>query len=381
MTTQAIVALGIGQCVNWGVLYYAFSVLLTPLSRDLGVPGWVLASAFSLALLVSALAAPTVGRWSDRGAGLQLVHSGGYVAAAVLLIWSLLPGLHSLFFVWTILGLCMAATLYEPVFAIVGRTLDHPGARLRALATVTVFGGLASTVFLPLTALLVERWGWRPAVGVLAATLAVSTCISSRVVARGGLPHSPPPTPARRGAPIGGRFHAILGLFSVASLATTAFTTTLVPALIAREVTPMGAAWLGGLLGLMQLPGRVLVMHGALRASPSRLLAASLLAQAAGIALIAIAGASAPLAAGVTIFAVGAGLMTLARPHLVQTVFNRDQAGYLNGRLAGAQNLARAGGPVLAVSLAGVVGYGVMFGVLATIVAALAIASTVVIDV
>ena len=39
MTSRAIVALGIGQCVNWGVLYYAFGVLLVPLERDLGIPG------------------------------------------------------------------------------------------------------------------------------------------------------------------------------------------------------------------------------------------------------------------------------------------------------------------------------------------------------
>ena len=376
MTTQAIVALGIGQCVNWGVLYYAFGVLLTPLERELGVPGWVLATAFSLALLMSALAAPTVGKWSDRGAGLQLVHQGGYVAAALLLVWALVPGLSALFLVWTALGLCMAATLYEPVFVTVGRTLANPTARLRALATVTVFGGLASSVFLPLTAVLVESWGWRSAVAALAGILAISTYVCSRVVARNVLP-----TPSAseslvfRARDTDGRFRAMLGLFAIASLASTAFTTTLVPALITRDVTPIGAAWMGGLLGLMQLPGRVLVMHGALRASPSRLLLVSLLAQAAGIGTIAISSTSTLLAAGVATFAVGAGLMTLARPHLVQTAFSVEQAGYRNGRLAGAQNLARAAGPVLAAGLASIVGYGPTFGVVAAVVAALAVAS------
>ena len=46
----------------------------------------------------------------------------------------------------------MSAVLYEPVFAIVGKAIADAGDRLRAIATITVFGGLASTLFLPLTA-------------------------------------------------------------------------------------------------------------------------------------------------------------------------------------------------------------------------------------
>ena len=60
----------------------------------------------------------------------------------------------------------MAAILYEPVFAIVGRAFADPEDRLRAIATVTVIGGLASTAFLPGTSALVTRFGWRGAVVV-----------------------------------------------------------------------------------------------------------------------------------------------------------------------------------------------------------------------
>jgi MFS family permease len=383
MTTRSIVAIGIGQCVNWGVLYYAFGVLLTPLERDLGVPGWILASAFSVALLTSALAGPTVGRWIDRGAGLQLVVLGGYIAPILLLVWSAVPGLASLFLVWAALGLCMAATLYEPIFVIIGRVVCTPTARLRALATVTVFGGLASTVFLPATAFLVESWGWRRAVAVLAITLAASTFACSRFYRREVeasetlLPRAATPPVVRER-----RLLPILGLFAAASLTTTAFTTTLVPALVAQELTPVTAAWLGALLGLMQLPGRVLVMHGALRTSASRLLVVSLALQAVGIGILAVAMSGAPWwpATGITAFAIGAGLMTLARPHLVQTIFAVEHVGYLNGRVASAQNVARAGGPVLAVGLAGVIGYGATFGLLAAVVAAIALVCPLVID-
>jgi hypothetical protein len=36
MSCRAVIALGVGQCVNWGVLYYAFAVLLLPVEAELG---------------------------------------------------------------------------------------------------------------------------------------------------------------------------------------------------------------------------------------------------------------------------------------------------------------------------------------------------------
>ncbi len=377
MTSRAIVALGLGQCVNWGVLYYAFGVLLVPVALDLGVPRWVVAGAFSTALLASAAAAPTIGGWSDRGRGPLLIQGGGFTAAALLLTWALLPGVAVLYLVWAALGLCMAATLYEPAFAVVGRARSNPGDRLRALAAVTVLGGLASTVFLPLTAVLTEFWGWRPAVGTLACALAVSTYLSSRIALR----RVEPAVPARAFAEVhlesselDRRFRPMLVLFSLASLASAAFTTTVVPALVERDLSVTTAALFGGLMGLMQLPGRALVMNGALVTSPSRLLVLSLMLQAGGFAALVVARTPVPVGSGIALFAVGAGLMTLIRPHLVQTVFSMERAGYLNGLVARRQQIARAAGPVLAVALASVVGYGAVFGVLASVLAGLAIA-------
>lgn len=109
MTTRALVAIGIGQCVNWGVLYYAFAVLTEPLQRELGVPTWVVTGAFSLALLMSAMAAPTIGAWGDRDRGALVMQTGGFAAAALLIVWTLVPTILTLYLAWAGLGLCMAA--------------------------------------------------------------------------------------------------------------------------------------------------------------------------------------------------------------------------------------------------------------------------------
>jgi MFS family permease len=371
MPPRAIVALGIGQCVNWGVLYYAFAVLVLPLERELGVSTWVVTGAFSLGLLMSAALAPTIGRWGDRDRGALVMQAGGFTASGLLVVWTLIQGVVMLYIVWAGLGLCMAATLYEPAFVIVGRACDDPTRRLRALAAVTLFGGLASTAFLPLTAWLREAFGWRGAVLVLAGLVMVSTCITRAFVFRDLPQPSPRLTPAHSSAPAADgeagsrRFPIIATMFALASLASAAFATNLVPALGERGINPATAAMLGGLIGVMQLPGRALLMNGVFSASPTRLLAGSLMLQALGLGAVALAPSVFVAAGGITAFALGAGLTTLVRPHLIQTLFDNRMGGYLNGRIARHQQLARAAGPLAIAWLAGLIGYAAVFAVIA----------------
>lgn len=379
MTRRVVVGLGLNQCVNWGVLYYAFTVLVVPVSADLGMPPWVATGAFSLGLLVSAVLSPIVGARIDRGRGPAIMGAGGWSAVALLLLWAALPGLVSLFVVWIGLGACMAATLYEPAFALVARTQADPAERLRALALVTVFGGVASTVFLPSTELLVRSAGWRTAVVALAAAVAASTLLLQAVVLVDVQPGSIGPEPSGSAAAhtrsdgAGRTFLWAVLTFGFASFASAGLTANLVPALAERHVSPATTALLGSAIGLMQLPGRVLLSAGALAGSPVRLIAVSQVLQAAGLAGVTLASSVAAVAAALMVFAGGAGLATLARPHFTQTCFGVDRSGYLNGRLARWQQLARAAGPIGAAALASGVGYGVVLAGLSTVFAVLAI--------
>jgi MFS family permease len=342
---------------------------------------WIVTGAFSLALLMSAAVAPAIGRWGDRDRGALVMQAGGVTAAALLAAWTLMPGVLTLYLVWAGVGLCMAATLYEPAFVIVGRASEDPAQRLRALAAVTLCGGLASTVFLPLTSVLVAAVGWRGAVLVLAALLFASTFITRTFVFRhlraaAPIPASEPSRPRaadRETEPP--RFQFIATMFALASLAGAAFTANLVPALGERNISPASAAMVGGLIGVMQLPGRALLMNGVLAGSPSRLLATSLLFQAAGLGGVAVAPSMLAAAGGTMVFALGAGLMTLARPHLIQTMFSVHSGGYLNGRIARQQQLARAAGPLAVAWLAGSVGYATVFVTIGGTFAVLALMS------
>lgn len=364
MTQTSVVALGVAQCVNWGVLYYSFAVFVVPLEREMRIPGWAVAGALSLGLFVSALLAPVVGKWCDRGRGPLVMQSGGFVGGALLILWPLVPHVVGLYVMWTGLGFSMAATLYEPAFVVLGRAFkDDQNQRLRALATVTVLGGLASTVFMPLSALLVARVGWRATAAVLGALLIGSTA-AARFLAfqRAAAPEqeidaarvAPPPE-----LPSGDRsaLPLIALTFTFASLASAAFTANLIPALSEQHVSAAAAAVLGGIMGLMQLPGRALLMFRGVSASPQFLVTLSLGLQACGLALIALSSSIAAIAAGTILFAVGGGLMTLLRPHVVGVMFSGGYEGHLNGRIARLQHLARAAGPLALAWTASYAGY------------------------
>ena len=382
MTARAVWAIGIGQLVNWGVLYYAFGVLLVPVEAALGAPRWLVAGAFSLSLLVSAIAAPAVGRLADRGRGPALMQAGGVVAAALLIAWALVPTLWTTYIAWAGLGVCMAAILYEPVFAIVGRAFADADERLRAIATVTVMGGLASTAFLPGTSLLVTRGGWQAAVIVLAIVIALTTMIVTRIAFRDltlsssdlrdavFAPREDADAPAH-----GTELTRFIAVFALSSIVNSALASNIVAALIERRLSPARAAFVGGLFGVMQLPGRLLMTSRTFTPNPHRLLIVSFGLQILGLAALALDGVQVAMWIGVVVFACGAGLTTLARPYLVLQMYGAEQAGRINGRIARGQQLARAAGPVSAAALAGEIGYGRVFAALAALLVA-AIAAT-----
>ncbi|MGD9904935.1 MAG: MFS transporter [Vicinamibacterales bacterium] len=374
MPPRAVAALGLGQLVNWGVLYYAFAVLLEPVRAELEVAPWVVTGAFSLALLVSAVLAPAVGRWSDRGGGGAAIVTGTLGAALLLVAWALVSGVVALYVVWAGLGVCMATALYEPAFAVVTRAHAAPDTRLRALATVTLYGGLASTVFLPLTALLVAQVGWRVAAGLLAIALIGSAALSAYAV--GSLPSDggrPAPRDGAARPPAGPALAGLTVALGLASLASASFIANLIPSLGERGVSAGTAAGLGGVFGVMQLPGRALLVSRRLSLSGPALLAVSLALQAGGLVMVAATAGTASIAAGVMTFATGAGLTTLARPHLVQALVAIEHAGVVNGRLARAQLLTRALGPVAVSALAARSSHSAVLVALAVLLTAAAV--------
>jgi predicted MFS family arabinose efflux permease len=159
-------ALALAQLVSWGSVYYSFSLLVVPMEQAMGWSRTATNAALSLGLLVSGFAAYPIGRWIDHGLGRRVMTVGSVMAAAMLLLWATTSSLTILFVAWIGLGLSIAATFYDPLFAVL--THRYPGSYKGKITLVTLVAGFASTVFIPLTQFLVYTEGWRIALVALA---------------------------------------------------------------------------------------------------------------------------------------------------------------------------------------------------------------------
>ena len=122
---------------------------------------------FSLMLLTEGLLAFFIGRWIDRGHERLIMTFGSLLVGALLLVHSVISTRAQFYTVWTLLGVAMACTLYPPAFAVLTRRF--PNHFRRAIIILSFLGGLASTVFIPLVAWLIDAIDWRETMWVIAA--------------------------------------------------------------------------------------------------------------------------------------------------------------------------------------------------------------------
>jgi MFS family permease len=166
---RVVAVLCFTQIVSWGILFYAFPVLVTTIS---GAEGWSLTSLVAVltgAQLVAAGTGIWVGRHIDRHGPRRVMTAGSAIGVASVVAVAAAPSLTTFALAWVGVGLAMSATLYLPAFAVV--THWAGASRVKALTAVTLVGGFASTVFAPLTALLVGQLSWRQTYLVLAVVL------------------------------------------------------------------------------------------------------------------------------------------------------------------------------------------------------------------
>lgn len=171
---RIVAALAVTQTVGYGTLYYAFAVLLRPIATTLHTSTTTVTGALTASILAGAIMAVPVGRWLDRHGGRALMTVGSIAATGLLVAWSQVSTVIQLYAVLIGVGLTSAMVQYEPAFAVVVSWFD-PRRRAKALLTITVVAGFASAIFLPLTGVLVQRYGWQHTLIVLAVLHGVAT--------------------------------------------------------------------------------------------------------------------------------------------------------------------------------------------------------------
>src|ERR1700733_5689480 len=167
---RAVSVLGVTEILSWGALFYP-PVLTVPLiAHDHGWSRSFAMGGFSLGLLVGGLVSRSIGATIDRLGGHVVMPLGSLIGAAGLVGLVAAQSALLYFAVWAVLGVAMAASLYDPAFATLGRIF---GAAARApITTLTLAGGFASTVSWPATRFLIDTVGWRGTYLVYAALLA-----------------------------------------------------------------------------------------------------------------------------------------------------------------------------------------------------------------
>src|SRR5213592_4101568 len=160
--------LAVTVTVSYGVLTYAFGIVLVPMQSELGWSRIELAGAFSLA--VWAVAGVAVGIALDRYSPRILLAGGSALGAGLVLAWSQIHSRLELYLVFAGLGVAMATLLYNSVFAVA--TKWFRSRRREALTAITLVGAFSSFIFSPLAGTLTTQLGWRGALMVLAVILA-----------------------------------------------------------------------------------------------------------------------------------------------------------------------------------------------------------------
>ena len=162
-----MVALGLTQTLAWASSTYLPAILAAPIARDLGISRATVFGAFSVSLLVMAVAGPMVGRAIDRAGGRNMLMLSNLVLAAGLVLLGVTQHVATLFAAWCILGAGMAMGLYDAAFAALVRLYGSEARK--PITGITLIAGFASTVGWPLTAFMDAEIGWRAACFVWAA--------------------------------------------------------------------------------------------------------------------------------------------------------------------------------------------------------------------
>jgi MFS family permease len=349
---RAVPVLGVTQILSWGTIFYT-PVLIVPLIA--AERGWSISFAmggFSVGLLTAGLVAPYVGRLIDRFGGHVVMTIGSLIGGLglFLIVYAARPVAYYL--VWMVLGVAMAANLYDSAFATLGRIFGG-GAR-RPITALTLAGGFASTVSWPTTHFLLESVGWRGTYLVYAALLA---CIAAPLHAL-ALPHTrfevDMPTQSETEAsakvlpPSGLPFILVASAFASYAFVPSGLSAHLLAIFARADIDAGTVVWIGALFGPAQVGARLIEFAFGRNLHPLWVVRFALSTLLCAFVMLELLGVSPATAATFALMFGGAnGLVTITRGAVPLALFGASGYGRLMGRLAGPFLLVQSAAPLV----------------------------------
>ena len=351
--------LGAGQVCSWGSLYYSFPLIAQSMQAELGWSKFELFGAATMGLIAAALVSYPIGVAIDRGHGRAVMGWASIASALMLIWWSHIDGLIPFYVVVTLIGGLQAAILYEPAFAVLARRVGPLKARA-GITTITFWGGLASTVFIPLIQGMLDSWNWRDALVALAAVNLGCAAVYFYLI-RPEMDaihaHHDQAKQANierdrqivRRALTNTTFWLLLIALVVYAAMFSAFTFHMYPLLQESGISTTEVVQAIAIIGPAQVAGRVVISIFAARA-PLRVIGAvvvttfpftfaALLFDSITFWLVAVV---------FVVYGFANGIFTIVRSLVVPEMLSPHAYGALNGLLTIAATLARAVGPVAA---------------------------------
>ncbi|WP_374305545.1 MFS transporter [Ferrovibrio sp.] len=337
------------QIIAWGSSYYLPAVLAEPIANDTGWSlSWVVGG-LSLGLLTAGLASPFIGRKIRQYGGRPILAVSATLLAVGLFGLSVAPSLPVFLIAWLIIGLGMGAGLYDPAFSTLGHIYGQ-GAR-PMIASLTLFGGFASTACWPFSAFLVSELGWRGACATYA-LIHLGLCLPLYLFA---LPHGSArrnlsmhaadatvvDVPAYR--PTRSTFLLLAATIMIGSTVSTVISVHLLTILQARDITLAAAVALGTLVGPSQVGARFVEMLIGKYHHPIWTKLASVSAVAIGLGLL--WGGLPFIFLTLIFYGAGIGLESIARATLPLVLFGPDDYAPIMGKLARPSLMAQAAAP------------------------------------
>ncbi|HWE63083.1 MAG TPA: MFS transporter [Chloroflexota bacterium] len=358
-----VVALGLTTIISYGTTYYLFGVLVVPVGHDLGWSRADISGAYALGTVLAGLLGVPIGRAVDRHGARLLMAAGSALGGCSLLGLSAVHALWQFYLLWAGgLGVATALTFYPVTFTIVANWFARR--RGRALALLTLLGGLASPIFIPLAGALVLHLGWRTTLMVLGLLqLGIALPVHAIVVRRhpedlGLHPDGAHPASDANASQLSGQtlhaalrqlpFWTLTGAFSLTLLATNVVLVHAVAYLISRGYDGAAAASIVGAVGLASLPGRFLLNLLSDRIGPQLLLSLCLATQAVGVLLLVHGASLGWLIAYVVVYGAAFGAVSPLKAAVMASHFGRRAYGSITAVQGVPVALCAGVGPVVA---------------------------------
>lgn len=348
---RAVPVLGVTQILSWGTIFYTPVLMMPLIAAD---HGWSISFAmggFSFGLLIAGLVAPFVGRAIDRFGGHVVMTFGSLVGGLGLVLIVFADRPLAYYLVWMVLGVGMAANLYDSAFATLGRIFGA-GAR-RPITALTLAGGSASTLSWPTTHFLLERVSWS---GVYLIYGALLICVAAPLHAA-ALPRSQfdVDAPAQNSkeepvklVPHGLPFILVASAFASYAFVPSGLSAHLLAIFARNGIDPGTVVWIGALFGPAQVGARLLEFAFGRDLHPLWVVRCALSGLLCGFLMLALSGISVGTAAAFALmFGAANGLVTITRGAVPLALFGAAGYGQLMGRLAAPFLLMQAAAPLV----------------------------------